>query len=165
MPEYSPRFAPLTSRADRADNRGGGHSSRRYIHCYGDSVWRHFCCWRRGVVRATSLSLKPTPDAVAATPTWDQVYSIFERECAPCHTEGDDDELDEDKGGTGAMTIIGGAEPDLSTCIGIIENLDDAMASIFDKNDMPPGAWPRLTSEERLILQRWMEQGEDAPCK
>jgi uncharacterized membrane protein len=60
--------------------------------------------------------------------------------------------------------VGGGADPNLETCVSILESIDDSMAAIFDNNDMPPGAWPRLTSEERLILQRWYDQGRDAPC-
>jgi uncharacterized membrane protein len=31
-------------------------------------------------------------------------------------------------------------------------------------NEMPPGAMPRLTSEEKLIIRRWVENGAVAPC-
>ena len=34
----------------------------------------------------------------------------------------------------------------------------------LEKNSMPPGAWPRLNSEERLVLTRWIARGAEAPC-
>jgi mono/diheme cytochrome c family protein len=113
------------------------------------------------------------PDAVSAEPTFDQVFSIFQRECAPCHTDsdgGEDEEDEEDQtGGTSPrQAAFGGVEPDYTTCASVIENLDDAIEQIFDKNEMPPGAWPRLTSEEKLVIERWVEQWEDggrvSPC-
>jgi uncharacterized membrane protein len=102
------------------------------------------------------------PDAVAANPTWDQVFGIFQRECAPCHTDDEGEDEPEDR--TPGLAPFGGVEPDLQTCSTIIENLDRSLVRMLDDNDMPPGAWPRLTSEERLIVQRWNEQGAVAPC-
>ncbi len=102
------------------------------------------------------------PDAVAANPTWDQVFGIFQRECAPCHTDDEGEDEPEDR--MPGLAPLGGVDPDLQTCLSIIENLDDSLDRIFDSNDMPPGAWPRLTSEERLIIERWNEQGAVAPC-
>jgi hypothetical protein len=29
---------------------------------------------------------------------------------------------------------------------------------------MPPGAWPRLSEEEKLLVQRWLSQGACSPC-
>lgn len=109
------------------------------------------------------------PDAVPAEPTFDQVFSIFQRECAPCHTDSkDDDEPDEPQGRSPSPVTFGGAAPDYSTCAGIIANLDDALGAIFGNNNMPPGAWPRLTSEEKLIIERWVQQWDDggqvSPC-
>jgi mono/diheme cytochrome c family protein len=105
------------------------------------------------------------PDAVAAQPQWEQVFSTFQLECAPCHTDNDDNGEDQRTDGSAAVSRAGGAEPDLTTCIGIIENLDSSIERIFVSNDMPPGAWPRLSSEERLIIRRWLDQGGQAPCK
>ena len=104
------------------------------------------------------------PGSVAANPTWDQVFPIFQRECAPCHTDSEGEEEDEPEDRSPGLAPAGGVEPDLQTCLTIIENLDDSLERIFEDNDMPPGAWPRLTSEEKLIIQRWIEQGAVAPC-
>jgi mono/diheme cytochrome c family protein len=107
------------------------------------------------------------PDAVPAEPTFDQVFSIFQRECAPCHTDDDDDGEDTAEQDSPGRSP-GGVGPNYSTCASIIQNLDSALGSIFGNNDMPPGSWPRLTSEEKLIIQRWVEQweaqGEVSPC-
>ena len=102
------------------------------------------------------------PDAVPADPSFDLVFSIVQRECTPCHNDGgeDEDEEDEDKRTIAARDD----DPDYSTCEGLIEELDDFYEEIFEKNTMPPGAWPRLTSEDKLIIQRWLDNGAEAPC-
>jgi uncharacterized membrane protein len=82
------------------------------------------------------------PNAVPQTTTYDQVYSIVQRQCLPCHKEG----------GTG---------PPYDTCQHVIENFDALYVQVFVTNQMPPGAWPRLSSEEKLVIERW--DGE-APC-
>ena len=98
------------------------------------------------------------PNAVAQRPSWDQVNAIFQRQCVPCHTgDGDAEDL--------RYGPAGGAEPGLESCDAIIENFRLCYDRIFVTNDMPPGAWPRLTSEEKLTIQRWFEAGADAPCK
>jgi uncharacterized membrane protein len=80
------------------------------------------------------------PASAPEAPTLDQVFAIIQRECTPCH-KGEE------------------TEPPL-------ENRDDVAdnaGAIYDvtvvKNNMPPGAWPRLTSEEKLLIARWA--GED----
>jgi len=82
------------------------------------------------------------PDAVPDSTSYDQIYSIIQRECLPCHDDG-------------------GTAPPYDTCEHVIENFDALFDQVFVKNEMPPGAWPRLSSEERLVLLRW--NGE-APC-
>ena len=82
------------------------------------------------------------PNAVPQTTTYDQVNSIIQRECVPCHDKG-------------------GQEPRFDTCDHVVDNFDDLFEQVFEKNAMPPGAWPRLSSEERLVFLRW--NGE-APC-
>ena len=82
------------------------------------------------------------PDAVPQTTTYDQVYSIIQRECLPCHDEG-------------------GQDPPFATCDNVVENFGSLFEQVIEKNRMPPGAWPRLSSEERLVFLRW--NGE-APC-
>jgi len=102
------------------------------------------------------------PDAVARVPTWDQVNAIFQRQCVPCHPGSGG--LEEDGFVAGAAAPEG-SEPGLETCENIIKYFPNSYRRIFETNDMPPGAWPRLTSEEKLIIQRWFDAGEDAPCK
>ena len=81
-------------------------------------------------------------EAVPEVTSWEQVFSIFQRECLPCHGQG-------------------GQEPRLETCEDIIDSYESSLEQIFKKNAMPPGAWPRLSSEEKLIIERF---GGDAPC-
>jgi len=108
------------------------------------------------------------PDAVPHDPDYEIVFSIIQRDCAPCHTESDDDGGDD--GGDDASTwegpqrsALGGTEPDLTTCEGILGSLSEVDEEIR-KNSMPPGAWPRLSSEEKLIIERWIDNGAVAPC-
>jgi uncharacterized membrane protein len=82
------------------------------------------------------------PDAVPRSTTYGQVFLIIQRECLPCHDKG-------------------GEEPRYDTCEHILDNFDDLFEQVFEENEMPPGAWPRLSSEDRLVLLRW--NGE-APC-
>jgi uncharacterized membrane protein len=91
------------------------------------------------------------PDAVPADPSWSQVFSIVQRECTPCHKDGASSGEDED-------------DPRYVTCEDVISELGDLYEEIFEKNTMPPGAWPRLTSEEKLTIQRWIDNGAKAPC-
>jgi uncharacterized membrane protein len=86
------------------------------------------------------------PEAVPANPTYEQVYGIVQRECTPCHGDG-------------------GADPSYEDCEDLLENVDGLVTEALDRNTMPPGAWPRLNSEERLIISRWVSQGADAPCE
>ena len=57
-----------------------------------------------------------------------------------------------------------GSEPGLESCDAIRSNLDDIFIDIFVDNSMPPGAWPRLDSREKLIIQRWIDSGAGGPC-
>lgn len=82
------------------------------------------------------------PGAVPQSPTYDQVYAIIQRDCQPCHDDG-------------------GVEPPFDTCENVVANYGDLFDQVIEKNRMPPGASPRLSSEEKLILIRW--NGE-APC-
>jgi uncharacterized membrane protein len=82
------------------------------------------------------------PDAVPQTTTYDQVYSIIQRDCLPCHDEG-------------------GVDPPYDTCDHVVANFGVLFEQVIEQNRMPPGAWPRLSSEERLVFLRW--NGE-APC-
>jgi len=82
------------------------------------------------------------PNAVPDTTTYDQVFVIIQRDCLPCHDDG-------------------GVEPPYDTCENVVANYESLFEQVIETNEMPPGAWPRLTSEEKLILIRW--DGE-APC-
>ena len=94
------------------------------------------------------------PNAVPQNPSFDQVNAIIQRNCVSCH-DGDSDS------GSGGLF---GVKPNLQTCESIIKNIDRIDKQVLDKNAMPPGAWPRLTSEEKLIIQRWIDDGAPAPC-
>ena len=84
------------------------------------------------------------PEAVALQPTFEQANAIIERECNACHS--------------------GLAEPRLDSCEAVRRNLGGILEEVFDDNSMPPGAWPRLSSEDRLTLWRWITQGAQGPC-
>lgn len=103
------------------------------------------------------------PNAVPADPSYDAVYAIIQRDCAPCHGAG---------GAGGDVSPWEGPQQaaeedddpgDLTTCQGIIDSLEGINRTIVN-NTMPPGAWPRLTSEEKLIVERWILNGAVAPC-
>jgi uncharacterized membrane protein len=91
-------------------------------------------------------------DAVPADPTWNQVFSIIQRECTPCHNDG------------GGESSKDAADPRYVTCEDVLDGLDGLYSEVFEKNTMPPGAWPRLTSEEKLTIERWIDNGAKAPC-
>lgn len=104
------------------------------------------------------------PGSVPANPTYDQVYAIIDRACVPCHTDGEEDGEEDDapvKGDADARFVEGAF--DLSTCTAVVARREDSWETIVN-NTMPPGAWPRLTSAERLTIQRWMDNGAPAPC-
>jgi hypothetical protein len=83
------------------------------------------------------------PEAAPLQPTFAQVQAILERHCAPCH----------DRGGR-----------DYSSCDGIERDLDGLRGTVLESGSMPPGAWPRLDERQKLLLERWLEQGACAPC-
>ena len=83
------------------------------------------------------------PEAVPEVTEWEQVNAIVQRECTPCHGEN-------------------GEEPRYDRCEDVVGNFEDLYDQVFEQNLMPPGAWPRLSSEEKLVLSRW--SGE-APCR
>lgn len=87
------------------------------------------------------------PKAVPADPSFDLVFSIIERECVSCHGSDSSEE-----------------RPNLSTCEDVVAQSLLIETEVLIKNSMPPGAQPRLTSEEKLIIERWLENGAKAPC-
>lgn len=97
------------------------------------------------------------PAAAPLQPTYDQVAAILYRSCVPCHNSNADktlngEEDDEDE------------SPDLSTCEGVRANLSGLQSTIIEEGTMPPGAWPRLSEPEKLLVQRWIDQGACSPC-
>lgn len=82
------------------------------------------------------------PSAVPDSTTFEQLFNIIQRECLPCHDEG-------------------GTEPRFDTCEHVVENSAALFEQVIVRNAMPPGAWPRLTSGEKLVIQRW---DGGAPC-
>ena len=103
------------------------------------------------------------PDIVPQKPTFAQVYPIFQRDCIPCHTGT---ASDDDGGGKSRKSAKpAGVEPGLESCQAIINSLDDVEEAIFVDNDMPPGAWPRLTSREKLVIERWIAVEPEARCQ
>ena len=100
------------------------------------------------------------PDAAPAAPTYDQVYAILQRACVPCHD-----------GGSEAPAMQSAPSPqedgeddlNLENCVDIVAQRDGIVETI-DDNTMPPGALPRLSSVEKLLIGRWVEQGAVAPC-
>ncbi len=88
-----------------------------------------------GCTSGEDTLVKVDPDAVAEVPSWSEFYNVIQRECAPCHD--------------------GAVEPELVDCDDIIDELGAITDQVLVKNTMPPGAWPRLTSEEKLIITRY----------
>lgn len=83
------------------------------------------------------------PNAAPLHPTFEQVSTIFDRACVPCHD--------------------GKADPPLATCEDITDEIDESYGTILS-NTMPPGALPRLSEVEKLIIERWIGDGAPAPC-
>ena len=98
------------------------------------------------------------PNAVAADPTYDQVYAIIQNKCVLCHDSGGEGGEDFQVG-----VVAEDDAPPFTTCTEIVSQRDEILARVED-NTMPPGALPRLTSEEKLVLQRWIANGAPAPC-
>ena len=108
------------------------------------------------------------PQAVSEDPTYDQVFAILHNSCASCHDNGGDDDDDDDDGGYGTAPgtktrIVADDLPDLTDCVEIVALRDDIWEQI-ESNQMPPGAMPRLTSEQKLTIRRWIDNGAAAPC-
>jgi uncharacterized membrane protein len=100
------------------------------------------------------------PQAVAAEPTFDQVNAIIHNKCVMCHDSGGG----EDGGGGSDFRIV--EEDDkrpFTTCTEIVAERFEILDRVQD-NTMPPGAMPRLSSEEKLTIERWVANGAPAPC-
>jgi uncharacterized membrane protein len=86
------------------------------------------------------------PQAVTANPTFDQVNAIIHNNCVTCHNENAPQNYSS-----------------FETCTAIVAERGSILDRIQD-NTMPPGVLPRLSAEEKLLIQRWVENGAPAPC-
>ena len=102
------------------------------------------------------------PQAVPAEPTYEAVFAIIQNKCVLCHDDGGDDENDDYFVVDGA-TVADDDVPALDDCTSIVALREDILERVED-NSMPPGALPRLTSEEKLKIRRWIDNGAPAPC-
>lgn len=100
--------------------------------------------------RGDKTLLQADPGAVVAAPTYQQVRAILDLNCVPCH-----------KGQGSDLSV----RPNLQTCEGMMGELGRIVQDAVVLEKMPPGAWPRLTEEEKLTITRWIENGACAPCK
>ena len=89
------------------------------------------------------------PLSAPLNPTYEQVRVILDRRCVSCHSEGGEAEED---------------DPDYSTCAGILADLGGILDTAVLGGSMPPGALPRLTEREKLIITRWIDDGAPSPC-
>jgi len=94
--------------------------------------------------------------ALPVDATYEAVEQIVERNCAACHHSGGGD----------APHGLQPAEDDYdySTCEGIQDGLGDLIDTAVNGESMPPGAWPRLTEEEKLVILEWINNGACSPC-
>ncbi|MBI5710041.1 MAG: hypothetical protein HZC42_07020 [Candidatus Eisenbacteria bacterium] len=104
------------------------------------------------------------PLAAPLHPTYEQAFSILQRTCAPCHRGGGAPQaaLRRGIGPFAAEEDSGGA--DYATCKGIHAGLGGLRRTALDGGSMPPGAWPRFTEREKLVLRRWLADGACSPC-
>ena len=96
------------------------------------------------------------PEAAPQDPDFELVFNIIHNECASCHSGEDEDDA--------PSRAAAGVEPPLDTCEDIFDQRDAIWREVV-RNTMPPGAWPRLSSTEKLIIERWLENGAKAPCR
>lgn len=89
-------------------------------------------------------------------PTYDAVFVILDRNCAPCHHSSDE---------KADLPAPFEDDRDYSSCSGIERDLEDILDSSVDNERMPPGAWPRLSEEEKLLIREWVDQGACSPCR
>lgn len=101
--------------------------------------------------------LEADPGAVPLAPTYEMVHAVLDRNCAPCHHSGGDD--------SPRGRVLLEDDYDYASCGGIVSGLGGLFDTAINGSSMPPGAWPRLTPEEKLLIQRWADQGACAPCR
>jgi len=96
------------------------------------------------------------PGAVPLDPSYEMVVQILDRNCVPCHKGGG--------GAPGANRLEEEDDPDYDSCTGIRAGLAGLLQEGVKAETMPPGAWPRLTEEEKLVITRWAAGGACSPC-
>ena len=102
------------------------------------------------------------PNAVPLNPSFDQVNAIIHNKCVMCH-DSNGGEGGESGSDFRFVSEGNGGDTPLTSCTDIVALRGDILERVQD-NTMPPGVMPRLTSEEKLIIQRWVENGAPAPC-
>lgn len=86
------------------------------------------------------------PQAAPATPEYTaHVAPIMERYCTACHAEDAQ---------PGEVEGYG-----YETCAKVRRNWNSIVETVFDTSEMPPGGAVRVSSPEKLALQRWWAQG------
>jgi len=107
------------------------------------------------------------PDAAPATPTYQQVKAIMDRRCLVCHGGGigGDRAAAIARAGLAPSAATEDDDRDYSDCAGISADLDGILNTAVVEGSMPPGALPRLTEREKLIVTRWILQGACSPCR
>jgi uncharacterized membrane protein len=111
------------------------------------------------------------PDAAPTTPTYQQVKSILDRRCLVCHGggSGGDRAAAITRAGVATAPTVGSAaqgdDRNYADCAGISADLVGILNAAVVTGSMPPGALPRLTEREKLIVERWILQGACSPCR
>ncbi len=103
------------------------------------------------------------PNAAPANPTYDQVFAILQNNCVSCHDSGGDGGGESGYALSRPRTTFEDDGPNMNDCVEIVAFAGDILDQI-ENNTMPPGAMPRLTSAQKLLLRRWVENGTPAPC-
>lgn len=86
------------------------------------------------------------PEAAPAEPSYSKhIAPIMDRYCTACHAS--DAQVGEVEG-------LG-----YETCDKVRRNWGGILITVFRGNTMPPGGAYRVTSEDRMTLERWFEQG------
>ncbi|MEK7348510.1 MAG: hypothetical protein AABZ94_06530 [Candidatus Eisenbacteria bacterium] len=93
------------------------------------------------------------PLAAPLAPTYEEAKSILDRKCVGCHGGGGESEAEP-----------GSDDRNYSSCAGILADLNGILSTSVVGGSMPPGALPRLTEREKLILDRWAALGAHSPC-
>ena len=133
------------------------HSRRRLGHLLALVL---LACAAGGCASGDQTLDAVDPNAVATAPTYEQVFAIIHNNCVSCHDDGDEGEEDFL---ANAAAMAAEDQPGLEDCTSIVALRFDILDQV-NANAMPPGAMPRLTSEEKLIIRRWVENGAVAPC-